>query len=86
MKSKRFNGTALRERHALWWQLFADVPLRTGVDREQAVELYTLVIEHFERKYLAEMLNKQEFLTKREQFLSRIRFGIEERNSYRSAR
>ncbi|MEZ4674414.1 MAG: hypothetical protein R2932_09240 [Caldilineaceae bacterium] len=46
------------------------------------------MIEHFERKYLAEMMNQTEleethiqaFLAEREQFLSLIRFGIEERN------
>ncbi|MEZ4619135.1 MAG: TetR/AcrR family transcriptional regulator [Caldilineaceae bacterium] len=85
---KGFYGAVLGERHTLWWQLFADVPLRAGVDRKQAFELYTLVIEHFERKYLAEMMNQTEleethiqaFLAEREQFLSLIRFGIEERN------
>jgi len=83
---KAFYGTAMHERHTLWWQLFADVPLRAGVDRKQAFELYTLVIEHFERKYLAEMMNKSEleeaqiqrFLTERKQFMNLIRYGIEE--------
>ncbi|MEZ4864820.1 MAG: helix-turn-helix domain-containing protein [Caldilineaceae bacterium] len=77
--------TSMQERHTLWWDLFADVPLRAGVDRKQAFELFTLVIEHFERKYLQEMLNKTEldeaqiqaFLAEREQFLALIRFGIE---------
>lgn len=86
---KALYGTAMRERHTLWWQLFADVPLRAGVDRQQAFDLYTLVIEHFERKYLAEMLNAttldeaqiQAFLAERNQFLALIRFGIEERES-----
>jgi len=80
-------GTVMNERHTLWWELFADVPLRAGVDRQQAFELYTLVIDHFERKYLAEMLNTaaldegqiQAFLAERNQFLALIRFGIEER-------
>lgn len=80
-------ATSMQERHTLWWQLFAAVPLRAGVDRRQAFDLYILVIEHFERKYLAEMLNSAEldeahvqaFLAERNQFLALIRFGIEER-------
>jgi AcrR family transcriptional regulator len=80
--------TSMQERHTLWWDLFADVPLRAGVDRQQAFELYTLVIEHFERKYLAEMLNTtdldevhiQAFLAERNQFLGLIRFGIEDKD------
>lgn len=82
-----FYGTLMGDRHTLWWELFADVPLRAGVDRKQAFELVTLAIEHFERKYLAEMLNTTEldeaqiyaFLAERKQFLALIRFGIEEK-------
>ncbi len=78
-------GTLMGDRHTLWWDLFADVPLRSGVDRQQAFELFTLAIEHFERKYLVEMMNRtdldeahvQAFLAERKQFLALIRFGIE---------
>jgi AcrR family transcriptional regulator len=83
-----FYGTLMGDRHLVWWELFAAVPLRAGVDRKQAFELVTLAIEHFERKYLAEMLNATEldeaqvqaFLVERKQFLALIRFGIEDKD------
>lgn len=69
-------GALMREPHSVWWELFAAVPLRAGVEREQAFELVTVAIEHFERKYLASMLamtnldeaQVQAFLAERQQF------------------
>lgn len=74
---------AIRDR--LWRELFAKVPLREGVDREEAFELIMLANEHFERKFLSEIAEDREFdedynrrlLDERNRFLNMIRFGIE---------
>lgn len=71
----------------MWRRLFEKVPLKEGVDRDQAFRLITLVLEHFENKYLADLEKNQtldetylrDFLEERNRFLSMIRFGIEKK-------
>jgi TetR/AcrR family transcriptional regulator len=78
-------GEIITERNKLWKQLFAKVPLREGVDREQAYELINAALEHFEKKYSEEINDKNEFdeayvkrlLEERTRLLDMIRFGIE---------
>lgn len=71
----------------MWRRLFEKVPLKEGVDRDQAFRLITLVLEHFENKYLTDLEKNQtldetylrDFLEERNRFLSMIRFGIEKK-------
>jgi len=80
-----YNGALLRERHTVWQRLFANVPLRAGVDRAQAFELVMLALDYFDKKFLAQMATKNErdetyvqgFLAERKRFLAMIRYGIE---------
>lgn len=66
--------------------LFENVSLRKGVDREQAFKLVMLALDYFEEKYLSDLDDNndldeaylQSFLEERNNFLSMIRFGIEE--------
>lgn len=68
-----------------WKRLFEKVPLREGVDREQAFRLVMLTLDYFDNKYLTDLGNNdaleetylRDFLDKRNSFLSMIRSGIE---------
>jgi TetR/AcrR family transcriptional regulator len=63
---------------------FETAPLKEGVDRDQAFRLITLVREHFENQYWADLEKNntldeaylRDFLEERNRFLSMIRFGI----------
>lgn len=78
-------GPLMTARDKLWEQLFDKVPLREGVDREQALELIELTLKHFENEFLAGAADCKEldasywqrFLAKRNSFLDMIRYGIE---------
>lgn len=69
-----------------WKRLFKKVPLREGVDPEQAFRLVMLTMQHLDNKYLLERKDDdgleetvlQDILAERNSFLSMIRFGIEE--------
>lgn len=66
-----------------WHSSFADVPLRKGVDRSQALELITMTIDGFEQRFVQEVtLNKDieyldVFVTKFLKFINMIRYGVE---------
>jgi TetR/AcrR family transcriptional regulator len=76
--------TALR--NDLWRQVFEQVVLKEGVDREQAFELLTLTMDYFDEKYLSSMTDESDldeadarrFLEERKRFLALIRYGIEQ--------
>ncbi|MCF7616850.1 TetR/AcrR family transcriptional regulator [Bacillus sonorensis] len=78
-------GEQFAFRDRFWKQLFAKVPLREGVNREEAFELIMLAIKHFEHRFLSEASDEHEFdeayhkrlLDERNRFLNMIRFGIE---------
>jgi AcrR family transcriptional regulator len=78
-------GVLIDNKDKIWKSLFEKVPLRRGVDREQAFELVMLTLDYFENKYLSDFtydanLNEtylQKFLDERNCFLSMIRYGIE---------
>ncbi len=78
-------GTLMAERYTVWQRLFAQVPLRPGVDRAQAFELVMLALDYFDKKFLAQMAAENElaepyvqsFLAERKRFLAMIRYGIE---------
>jgi len=78
-------GMLLANNEKEWRRLFEKVPLREGVDREQAFRLVMLTLDYFDHKYLLDLDNNDEleetylrdFLEERNSFLSMIRFGIE---------
>lgn len=78
-------GEQFAVRNRILKQLFAKVPLREGVDREEAFELIMVMMGHFEQKFLAEVTAEDDFdpacsrrlLEERKRFLDMIRFGIE---------
>ncbi len=66
--------------------LFERVPLKEGVDRDEAFRLITIILEHFENRYIAELPEDgnldetylKSFLEERNSFLSMVRYGIED--------
>lgn len=78
-------GALLANNEKEWKCLFEKVPLREGVDREQAFRLVMLTLDHFDDKYLSDIEKNdaleetylRDFLEERNGFLSMIRFGIE---------
>ncbi|HHU83306.1 MAG TPA: TetR/AcrR family transcriptional regulator [Firmicutes bacterium] len=78
-------GELLTRNEREWQRLFAKVPLREGVDREQAFKLVMLTLDYFDHKYLSEVEEEKDldetyldnFLQERNSFLAMIRFGIE---------
>ena len=67
-------------------KLFGRVPIRDGVDPDQAYELIGLVSEHFRKKCLEEMADDDTtiddnywdgYLARTKAFTDMIRFGIE---------
>lgn len=79
-------GTLIANKDKALKRLFERVPLREGVDREQAFELIMIILNYFENRFLAELMDKnhldevylQRFLEKRNRFFNMIRCGIEE--------
>jgi len=78
-------GVLLANHEKEWKRLFEKVPLREGLDREQAFRLVMLTLDYFDNKYLSEVDNNdvleetylRDFLEERNSFLAMIRFGIE---------
>lgn len=78
-------GTLITNKDKEWKRLFEKVPLKEGVDREQAFKLVMLALDYFDNKYLAELAEETDleekylrsFLDERNSFLSMIRYGIE---------
>lgn len=78
-------GTLLANNEKEWKRLFEKVPLKEGVDREQAIKLIMLTLDYFDNKYLSDLEKNndleetylRDFLEERKSFLSMIRFGIE---------
>ncbi|CDQ20072.1 DNA-binding transcriptional regulator, AcrR family [Halobacillus karajensis] len=78
-------GEQLAARDQFLKQLFEKVPLRDGVNREQAFELIMMTMKHFEKKIVSDLNEHVEFdtsynqrlLEERNRFLDMIRHGIE---------
>jgi AcrR family transcriptional regulator len=66
-------------------RLFERVPLREGIDRDEAFKLIMIVLDYFETKYISELPEDgsmdetylKSFLNERNRFLSMVRYGIE---------
>ncbi|MDR6224383.1 TetR/AcrR family transcriptional regulator [Desmospora profundinema] len=78
-------GELIMARDKSWKQLFEKVPLREGVDREEAYKLIRITLDYFEQKYLSEITDKSEwdeaivrrFIDEISRFLDMIRYGIQ---------
>lgn len=78
-------GALIARKNKEWELLFARVPLREGVDREQSFKLVMLVLDYFDNKYISELADDrnldeaylQGFLAERDSFLALVRHGIE---------
>ncbi|AOT71950.1 TetR/AcrR family transcriptional regulator [Geosporobacter ferrireducens] len=78
-------GKLIADKDKMLKRLFQNVPLREGVDREQAFELIMLTLDYFENKYFGELTDEkaldetylQSFLDERNSFLNMICYGIE---------
>lgn len=78
-------GSLMSTRYKVLVQLFDKVPLKEGVDREQAFELIQIILKHFEDKVLTGGADKnnldekymERMIDEMNRFLSMIRDGIE---------
>ena len=78
-------GALIANKDQEWERLFDTVPLKAGVDREEAFRLVMLVLDYCDDKFLAELpvdgeLNEahfRSFLDERNRLLAMVRFGIE---------
>ena len=86
METKR--GSIHDKRGMKLKELFDTIPLREGVDRGLAYELVEIIMQHFNKKHLSEMVDEdkfmdeafwQEFKAKKNHFLDMLRFGIEQK-------
>lgn len=79
-------GQAIAERNQVLERLFEGVPLREGVDRKQALELFMITTKHFENKFSAaftdiDAINDESadrLFDEMNRFFSMIRHGIAE--------
>ncbi|AOY74624.1 TetR/AcrR family transcriptional regulator [Clostridium formicaceticum] len=82
---ERRYGEFIDKRDNVLEQLFEKVPLREGVDREQAFKLIKLTLDYFENKYLADLVEDENlneayfesFIEERNRFFDMIRYGIQ---------
>ncbi len=78
-------GVIMYERRKILERMFEKVPLKEGVDRKQAFELVTIILDHFDDKYLSGIEDNdimddryfERFLEERNSFISMIRYGIQ---------
>ncbi len=70
-------------------QLFDEIPLRQGIDREDAFEFVEIIMQHFNYKHLYKMVEEgklmddtfwAEFRKKKSKFLEMLRYGIEKQD------
>ena len=80
-------GRIMADREKELRRMFEKVTLREGIDREQAFRLVMLVLDSFDDKYLSGISEQdsfgeeklRDFINRRNEFLSMVRFGIEEK-------
>lgn len=78
-------GAQLNFRHLILERLFSQVPLREGVDRQQAFQLIESTLKYLENKLLTEATDKTELdekylecvIDEMNRFMDMIRHGIE---------
>lgn len=82
---RRRYGELIDQREKVLEQLFENVPLREGIDREQALKLIKITLDYFENKYLTDLVEEedlnevyfQSFIEERNSFINMIRYGIQ---------
>ncbi len=81
-------GSIEESKNKLMKELFDEIPLRDGVDNEQAFELVNIVMSHFRKKITTELTDEKKILDdeyweklfdKKRKFLDMIRYGIEQK-------
>lgn len=78
-------SSQLNFRHLILERLFCQVPLRKGVDRQQAFQLIEITLKYLENKLLTEATDKTELdekylegvIDEMNRFMDMIRHGIE---------
>lgn len=78
-------GAQLNFRHLILERLFSQVPLREGVDRQQAFQLIEITLKYLENKLLTEATDETELdekylecvIDEMNRFMDMIRHGIE---------
>lgn len=69
-------------------ELFDEIPLRDGIEKEQAYELVKIVDDHFRKRIATELTDEEKILddeywenliVKKRKFLDMIRYGIEQK-------
>lgn len=79
-------GSIEESKNKLIKELFDDIPLRDGVNNEQAFELVNIVMDHFRKSIATELTDEKKILDdeywenlfiRKRKFLEMIRYGIE---------
>jgi AcrR family transcriptional regulator len=79
-------GSIEESKNKLIKELFDDIPLRDGVNNEQAFELVNIVMDHFRKSIATELTDEKKILDdeywenlfiRKRKFLDMIRYGIE---------
>lgn len=85
---KKKYGSVEAEKNRRMKELFDEIPLRDGIDSEQAFELIKIVDDHFRTKIATEMTDEnkiqddvywENLIAKKRKFLDMMRFGIEKK-------
>ena len=88
MHIKNKYGAIEESKGKLMKELFDEIPLRDGVDNEQAYELVNIVTDHFRKRIALELKDEKELLDdeywddlidRKKKFLDMIRYGIEQK-------
>lgn len=81
-------GSIEESKNKLMKELFDEIPLRDGVDNEQAFELVNIVMDYFRKSIATELTDEKKILDdeywedlfiKKRKFLDMIRYGIEQK-------
>ncbi len=88
MHIKNKYGAIEESKVKLMKELFDEIPLRDGVDNEQAFELVNIVMDHFKKRIALELKDEKKLLDdeywdnifdEKRKFLDMIRYGIEQK-------
>lgn len=80
-------GSVEQLKNKMMKELFDEIPLREGVNNQEAFELVNIVADHFRKKIAAELTDEKKILddeywenlfSSKRKFLDMVRYGIEE--------
>ncbi len=81
-------GSIEESKNKVMKELFDEIPLREGVDQEQAFELVDIVTDYFRKRIAAELTDEEKILDdaywedlfiRKRKFLDMVRYGIEQK-------